>query len=85
MSGQTLDVKYDSTDEPLVLLAAVCHVTFRVETLLFGDIEAATCYCRCRWSIESFGKWTTDDEVMTYQVNESETVTIRMIRKVVEF
>ncbi len=85
MSGQPIDVKYDSTDEPLVLLTAVCHVTCRVETLLFGYIEAATCYVRCRWSSGRNGKWTIGDDVMTYQVNESETVTIRMIRKVVEF
>jgi len=84
MTEQPIDVKYESMGEPLVLLAAVCHVTCRVETLLFGDIEAATCYCRCRWSILR-DEWTMVDEVMTHQVNESETVTIRLIRKVVEF
>lgn len=44
-----LDVKFDN--EYFAVLVHSCEVTGAIDTMLFGDVEAARCYCNVRWDI----------------------------------
>jgi hypothetical protein len=49
MAEGKVDVKFDR--DFLAVMVRACMVTNAVDTMLFGDVEAAKAYCHVRWKI----------------------------------
>ena len=51
---RTVNVEFDK--DFFAVMVRTCMATNAVDTMLFGDVEAAKLYCQCRWSIP-VDKW----------------------------
>ncbi len=64
-----VDVKLDN--EFCAVLVRSCDVTSAIDTMLFGDVEAAKLFCRCRWDVP-VDKWEA------YMVASDPTSTMKL-------
>lgn len=64
-----MDVKFSG--EYYAVLVHSCAVTGAVDTMLFGDVEQAKCFCHLRWDLP-------EDEWEAYLVAEDHSSTLKL-------